>query len=421
MANEDVSKLITPEVNRDPAITRVGAEANQFNPTGTAGHQAFASEYSIAFATRFASKASASPDANSVGVPNVVGSGNGNTTGSTGATGPQGPQGPTGPAGATGPAGPAGTAANDSGDGSDGPFVASGTTFVDLQGKSLYLKNYSSVDISGTSTVTFFNCHPGGTLIVFKCKGDANITSTNTPALSTRFCGGQPGDGGSANSNGTDANSSYSGIFDGAIHYGRKGLSGSNGGATQTASPVFTAAFRGRVRAPGMGGGGGGGGVQATGGGFPGQGGQGGAGASTFILDVGGNLTISGQIDLRGEDGRNGFDAFNPGNLNHNYSGGGGAGGGGAAGDFLATCAGTVSNTGTFLTTGGLGGLGGICPPGVNGGSTFPNGTPGGGGTGGANSSNPGAVAVPGTGNNVGYNGGKGADGVAQILSYTAI
>lgn len=70
------------------------------------------------------------------------------------------------------------------GDGSDGALnVSSGTTNIDLGGVQVFIKNYSSISITGTGAVTFSNAHANGTIIIFKCKGDFTVTSSATWAI----------------------------------------------------------------------------------------------------------------------------------------------------------------------------------------------------------------------------------------------
>lgn len=80
-----------------------------------------------------------------------------------------------------------------------------------------------------------------------------------------------------------------------------------------------------------------------------GIGGAGGDGSQSLILVCGGNLSISGTIDLRGEDGEDG--------IADRYAAGGGGGGGGA-GSAHILYKGTLTDNGTKLAAGGNGGNG---------------------------------------------------------------
>ncbi|NTW33736.1 MAG: hypothetical protein HGB12_14140, partial [Bacteroidetes bacterium] len=68
------------------------------------------------------------------------------------------------------------------GTGVDGALiVSSGNTNIDLGGAQNFIKNYSSISISGTGSITFINPHSNGTTIFLKCSGDAVLTSSATP------------------------------------------------------------------------------------------------------------------------------------------------------------------------------------------------------------------------------------------------
>ena len=123
-----------------------------------------------------------------------------------------------------------------------------------------------------------------------------------------------------------------------------------------------------------------------------GSGGFGGAGGGALIIICKGNLTVSGTINLSGQNGGNGGANYG------NHSGGGG-GGAGAGGSCVLMRTGTYSETGTITLTGGTGGSG------FGGGQ-------GRGGGGGAGGSGPGANGTAGdtAGSNTGI-GGDGGDG----------
>lgn len=305
------------------------------------------------------------------------------------------------------------------GNGADGALtVASGVTTIDLGGAKYFIKNYSSISITGTGAIAFTNAHAGGTVVIFKCSGATTISSSANPVIDLKGIGGTAGTGGAVSTDGTNGNGTWDSLYDALLHYGKKGTAASANGAASLAwvLPYLT----GKLIPPGMGGGGGAGGSPSPDNGTGGVGGDGGRGGGSFILEVAGNCTISSTNAVRtdGTAGTNGGNATNPNNFNHDYSGGGGAGGGGAAGGIRISCAGTLTITGTFSYAKGVKGTGGTCPTGSSGGSVLGNGAVGGGGSGGASPSAAGSAAGAGSGNLAGGDGGDGADGFLEIIQY---
>lgn len=86
------------------------------------------------------------------------------------------------------------------GDGSDGALsISSGATNIDLGGAKIFIKQYSSMSITGTGYLTFTNPSANGTLIIFKVQGDVTITSSATRAIDLRGLGGVGAVGGDIN------------------------------------------------------------------------------------------------------------------------------------------------------------------------------------------------------------------------------
>ncbi len=82
------------------------------------------------------------------------------------------------------------------GTGADGALtISSGTTNIDLGSAAIFVKNYSSISITGTGALTFTNPHANGTIIIFKNTGATTLTSSATPNIDLRNLGSTPGAG----------------------------------------------------------------------------------------------------------------------------------------------------------------------------------------------------------------------------------
>lgn len=254
------------------------------------------------------------------------------------------------------------------GNGTDGALaVASGTTNIDLGSQSIFIKNYTSISITGTGAITFTSPAAGGTLVILKSKGNVTITSAATRAIDLRSIGGANGTGGGAGGNqtgggggggasaanagtsGTGSSTTAGGGGTNASGFGQwikstaeTGGAGSvnNGGAAAGgATPGSLASEFAYVKAiciPGSGGGGGNGGIN-------GAGSAGGPGGGGLYIECAGALNFTGTIDLSGMNGTNlGYAA--------------GSGGGGGAGSAAIGYNTLTANTGSFTVTGGVGG-----------------------------------------------------------------
>lgn len=263
------------------------------------------------------------------------------------------------------------------GTGVDGALtITSGTTTIDLAGATVFIKNYSSVSITGTGSLAFINPAAGGTIIIFKCSGSWTVTSSTVPAIDFRNLGGAAGLNSTTNTAGSQGCGGYGGSSAAAAgsapsstgNCGSSGI-GTDGGAfgfwipgmtigastagKQTtgsvgASPLVTSSSSARfVKAmviPGAGGGSG----QASGNGSGSSGGagvNGGRGGGAFYFEVAGSYTCSSTINLAGAAGVN--------------SVGSAGGGGGGGGSLLGLCGSIVSDTGTYTVTGGVAGTSG--------------------------------------------------------------
>ncbi|MFA7287038.1 MAG: LamG-like jellyroll fold domain-containing protein [Patescibacteria group bacterium] len=288
------------------------------------------------------------------------------------------------------------------GDGSDGALsTSSGTTTIDLGGAAYFVKNYTTVSITGTATVVFTNPHANGTFILIKCQGAMTMT-TSAVAFNASGCGAD-----------TATNASY--IYDALTHNGTSGAntSGAAGGAAGAQLALRTLYLfqqhKTFIAAPGAGGGSGGGGFNNNGSGFPASngiaGGIGGRGGGVLIFECNGawNFT-TGSISVAGQAGTNGTDAGAT-------TGSGGAGGGGGGGGMIGVLYRTLTaDSGTYTITGGALGTGGICNPSAP--NAFASGA-GGGGAGSWNGAGTAGAAGSWSASNPAASGGTGADGLA--------
>ncbi len=230
------------------------------------------------------------------------------------------------------------------GSGEDGALViSSGTTTINLMGASVFTKNYTSISITGTGGLAFSNPASGGTSIVLKSQGDVILTSTAIPFIDlsglvsgseSNFIINKYNLIGAAGGN----NCLGGGGGAGELTSGSNGSDGLAGGARTTAST--TALISSKILTTHNGAGG------ASGGTSGGTGGTGGNGGNGLIFEIGGSLTFSGTIWSKGNNGTN---------ASGNCGGGGGGGGGGSV---VMLYNNLISNTGTFVVTGGSGGAG---------------------------------------------------------------
>ncbi len=233
------------------------------------------------------------------------------------------------------------------GDGSDGALaISSGTTTLDLGGADAFVKNYTSVSITGTGKLAFTNPGPNGTVITIKSQGNVTITSSTSPALDASGMGAAGGNGDTSNP--TDGNTGLAFYSETAV--GTR-TTGNTGATANAATVVFSQNISGKVIKFAIGSGGGGAKQDA------GDGGEGGRGGGCLIIECNGSWNTSSVFSVAGEAGTNGTDAGGG-------QGGGGGGGGGAGGTFVGLYKTLVSNTSTVTITGGAGGAGGAGPGG---------------------------------------------------------
>lgn len=258
------------------------------------------------------------------------------------------------------------------GTGADGALTySSGVNNIDLGGVQFFVKNYTSISITGTASITFTNPHANGTIIIFKSQGNVTLTSSATPMIDASGMGADKDTNGFApffvtNKGTTGATAGTGNSFTPSLNF--KSL------------PLFTGAGGGTFNAA-----------------LSGNGGRGGGGL--YIECAGAlNFTTTGGISVAGKVGGTGANN---------------GGGGGAGGSCIILYNTLTANTGTVIASGGNGGSGNFGAVGVggngntggsgNGGSGGGNGGSGGGASGYGTADGTGAVAYSGGGGGSGY------------------
>lgn len=274
------------------------------------------------------------------------------------------------------------------GDGSDGALtITSGTTTLDISSANVYIKQYTSISITGTGDLAFSNSANNGSIVILKTQGDVTGTSSADPNIDVSGLG-------ASCATFTPRTAYY--LFDADDHHGTNGGDGSagTGGAiidsylrfytTSTMSPVASHRHQiaivcgasggtgGLASGSDAGGGGGGGSLYSAGanGGLTANGGNaggnsaggggassensggtvgsnnalGGSGGGALLIECGGDLNFTGNIDALGNDGENGDGQRRSG------------GGGGAGGMVCLLYNSLTAASGTIDTSGGAGG-----------------------------------------------------------------
>ena len=223
------------------------------------------------------------------------------------------------------------------GTGADGALtISSGTTTIDLGGAALFVRNYTTVSITGTGVLNFSNPHASGTIIVFKCTGDFIVTSTAARAIDLRGIGA------------IGAN------IPNGVELGYTIPAARIGGSAFTSSPYYSKSLDqiGQQKsikiacgAAGTNG--------SDGTGLPiNQFGIGGRGGGAFQAEVRGGYNVTATLDGSGLAGTNANNA-----TGSNEAAGGG--GGGSAGMLLLFYGTLIADTGTYILEGGNGGSSG--------------------------------------------------------------
>jgi hypothetical protein len=230
------------------------------------------------------------------------------------------------------------------GTGSDGALTAtSGNTNISVSSASLFVKNYSSISITGSGSFTFTTPATNGTVILLRVTGAVTLTSSATPMLDASGMGGAGGASVSSTlGNPGNAGNGYLFPSNGGIP--GNGSSAGTGGAAITLAGLANSTYSQYLSRyvglfVGAGGASGSTGNAATTG-------AGGNGGGCLIIEAVGawNFTTSTGISVGGKTGGNSVSS----------TGAGGAGGGG--GFFLAVVGSISANTGTITISGGSAG-----------------------------------------------------------------
>ena len=223
--------------------------------------------------------------------------------------------------------------------------LTSGATNIDLGSAAIVVKNYTSISITSTGSLTFTNPHANGTTIILKSQGAVTLTSSTAPMIVASSLGGA---GGASVSNTNNGNTGSNGICPTLTSAGGQGgqSAAAGTGGTKSASVItadsLIAAF-GKYPYLGMSSGGGSG--RANGASH--VSGVGGRAGGSLIIECAGalNFTTSSGISVAGANGGN-------------AAVGGGGGGGGGGGFFLLLYNTLTANSGTITVSGGSAGSG---------------------------------------------------------------
>lgn len=270
------------------------------------------------------------------------------------------------------------------GTGADGALsITSGTTTLDLGGARYYIKNYTSISITGTGALAFSNPHARGTIIILKSQGNVTLTSSTNPLIDTR------GMGAAAQTEGT-----------GMILRSTQGTNSATGGLQWAPIQTYIESIYQKAVY-----------VCAGSGGGNGDGGDaGGRGGGGLLIECGLAFNGTGTINTSGSNGSNGTGVDNAG------------GGGGACGLCVVLYSSLTANSMTVTATGGAGGNGGTVSTGVGiqggSGAGGPGGAGGAGGTGNPGApGNAGGLGAGGGGKGVGSSGGTGGSSFGGLFA----
>lgn len=299
------------------------------------------------------------------------------------------------------------------GDGTDGALsVSSGNTNIDCAGAALVVKNYTSISITGTGSITFINPHANGTAIVIKSQGNVTLTSSAAPMIDASGMGSA---GGAAVASTTGLSTAgNSGSAPTQLFLFRAGAGG--GGPTSTsvgaggatgATPTWasvTKQFELLYPNAFIGAGGGSGASSNGSGSGTATSGAGGNGGGCLIVECAGalNFTTASGISVAGKNGGNG----SIGGIGASADAqGGGGGGGGYCALFYNTLTSASGTINSGFGSGGTGAGTGGAPAGA-----FSNAAGGGGG-----GSVTGAGTSSAAGTTTAVSGGAGATGYSII------
>ena len=266
------------------------------------------------------------------------------------------------------------------GTGADGALsITSGTTTFNAGSANVFIKNYSSISITGTGLLNFSSPHANGTNIILKSSGNVTITSSANPCIDIGSMGTAGGSAGSASGT-TNSLGSYGAGGSNIVNQGSSGQnpsnSGTNGGSSNTAygignyltgapsalgqslPSIYLLALGIETKqimiCPATGGAGSGGSNQSG----TGENGHiGGAGAGSLYIECAGALNLTGIINGNGVAG-----GANVNGVSREVAGSGGGGG-----IVLIVYNILTANSGIINLNGGAAGTQGSGQPGNNG------------------------------------------------------
>lgn len=267
------------------------------------------------------------------------------------------------------------------GTGADGALaITSGTTTLDCGSAAVFVKNYTSISITGTAKLAFSNPHANGTTIILKSQGAVIVTSSTVPAIDVSGFGSAGGTGGSGSGTGSGGGGAggASIITDGNVGVagdgtatgvgiagtaalgtmkntggaGGKPSSAPAGGISALTAIGFSSTHIGMTKwlplIPGSGGG--------EGGASSGSGADGGRGGGALLIECAGAYNCTSTLSAAGVVGGTGDSSV-------------GGGGGGGGGMIVILYSSLTANSGTYTVSGGgagpasggkAGGAGGI-------------------------------------------------------------
>lgn len=252
------------------------------------------------------------------------------------------------------------------GNGADGALtITSGATNIDLGSAQVVEKNYTSISITGTGSLTFSNPHASGTVVILKSQGAVTLTSSAAPMIDASSLGAA---GAGSNVVTTETIVNGGAGTDGAIPFNfwatGGGVGGTNSGVNTAAGAALATALAYKITSTklfakytfaivGSGGGAGAARRVVTSSAGTATGGAGGRGGGCLLIECGGawNFTTSNGISVKGGAGSNGNCV-----TGNRLSAGGGSGGGG--GFALVRYNSLTANSGTIDISGGAGGTG---------------------------------------------------------------
>jgi hypothetical protein len=243
------------------------------------------------------------------------------------------------------------------GTGADGALtVTSGNTNIDCGAAQIFVKNYTSISITGTGSITFTNPHANGTIIIIKSQGAVTLTSSAAPMIDVSGMGGAGGTGATGIGGGTvvAGGNGTAPTIDTFVHFapggGGGGGTGAVGAAGTAPTPTIGTSLLDEVflQYPILQCGAGGGGGSATSGNGVVVSGNGGRGGGALLIECGGawNFTTTNGISVAGKIGTDGSKGASTA-----YTVSGGSGGG--AGMFLGLYNSLTANSGTINVSGG--------------------------------------------------------------------